>query len=261
MKLPPLEINQVTGEAIIPAAWRTIIERCCELKEAIDHASRWPESTPWRHTVQAILSEHGLSIDDVPHHAAVGGNLPDKFALMLGGSRIFGLRDRPHTQRETSIVPAWATLGWVRKEAYANTPKMEADERLKAANTLPTDASSYVVEGIPLFMASEGKNRTQLQRYANTTRQAHLTVLGHRDYSHLRARPLAFAPGIVVLEDGDKYELLPFRSVSEDLLRAIGVKWSNSPSLKPWLGDAWCAGKPWRKGSSEKRIRVSLLSR
>lgn len=261
MKLPPFEINLVTGETTIPPAWRPIIERCCVLKEALDHANRWPESTPWRDTVQGILNEHGLSIEDVPTHSEVGGNLPDKFVLLLGSERIFGMRGRLKTQLETSSLPAWATLGWVRKETYAKTPTLPAHELLHAASTLPADASTYVVEGIPLFMGSEGKNRTQLQRLADVMRQSKLTIWGGRDISHLRARPLAFANGIVVLEDGLNYELLPFRSVSQSLLGAIGVKWADWPSFKPWLGKALSLGMPWKKGNIEQRIRIGLLRR
>lgn len=261
MKLKPFEINRVSGEVKVDLAWRPIIEQCCELKEAIDHASRWPTESPWKKTMENVLMRHDLAISDIPSHSSLKGNLPHHFACLLGGDSIFTVRNPIKENIGKVMAPAWSTLGWVRKPGYDKTPTLTTTELISKARSTPSDASTYVVGGIPLFMASEGKNRTQLQRFANAARETELTIFALRDVSTFCLRPLAFIPGLLVLEDANHCELLPFRAISKSLLIAIGVRWSKWPSFKPWVGEALKLGKPWEKGNVEKRIRIGLLTR
>lgn len=252
-------MDESQREIAIPVAWRPIVEGCCELKEAIDFASRWPISTQWGSEVKKILASHHLLISDIPKHSDLAANFPDHFACLLGGKSIFRLQRATSNAVQRTALPGWATLGWVRKDDYAATPTLGQQELMRALEKLPPDATTDVIAGIPLFMAGEGKNRTQIQRLSGARRETYLRVHERPNVALLTARPLAFAPGIVVLESGRGYELLPFRTASEPLLRAIGVNWVDTPCYRPWLGRALALGKPWMRGPIEKRVRLGLL--
>lgn len=83
MKLTPFKLDVASGVVEIAAAWQPIIEQCCELKEAIDHASRWRCDTPWKQAVEKILKQHDLAITDIPSHSELNCNFPDHFARLM----------------------------------------------------------------------------------------------------------------------------------------------------------------------------------
>ncbi len=276
--LPPLAPPvgaAVHGQAVavsIDARWRPLLSRACELKEALDHLVRWPAQAARNEGVRQCLVAHGLPAQGAAIvHSEFRFSCPDHFAgALLGGW--FG-----HQGQGLAVgwcaIPPWAVLGWVRQDGFEVTADMTtAQLRAKAAQVDAEQAadprfSTYGVEGIPLFWAGEGKNRTQLFRLANLPRNTLLRLYSRPRLERFCVRRLPLFPSIAVLEyhSGER-DILPFGDLSIDLLSAIGVRyvvrpswaglwtlWAELRALHGWRQAAWCI---WKGGSA---VRLALL--
>lgn len=266
------------GQAVavsIDARWRPLLNRACELKEALDHLLRWPVQAARNEGMSNCLAVHGLRAQDAE---AVQGefrySFPDHFAGALLGSW-FGHHGQDRAVGWCSIPP-WAVLGWVRKDAYKATVDLSATMLQETATQVDAQQpaeriTTYGVEGIPLFWAGEGKNRTQLFRLANLPRNAPLLLYPRPRLERFCVRRLRIFPGIAVLEyhSGER-DILPFADLSIELLCAMGVRHVARPSLAA-LWTLWSqlgALHGWRqaarlvpKGASAVRLALLKESR
>ncbi len=258
--LPPLTLER-TGP-FVPEAWRSLVEPLCELKEALDHAVRWPDNTPPRSRVAQVLAWHGLT----PQQAASlkTSHLPDHFARHLLGDWFRAVGEPVGTWARTSLPP-WCTLGWVRKDAYRLTPE-RPQARLRAmvdeihADDAAMDATAHGLEGVPVFWAGEGKNRCQLYRLAGRARVGRLTLYPTPDLSTWRMAPVLGAQHVVALIRPDGHvQLLPFGRISRPLLKALGVGWTRRLVLRPWI-ESLQRGQPMPNSQAEYRLRQSILA-
>ena len=261
-KLPEFYI--AAGQAVIDQRWFELVAMTSQLKEALDHAVRWDSSGPHDADIEEVLQRYQLSRSDLQDGTKLRVGAPHAFAKLLAGKWL--------TYAQTTSVlpqvsvPPWSILGWVRKDGYRLTPALSAAQlqvEVDRIEATPADAdlTTHGMEGVPLFWAGEGKNRTQLYRLADRQRVSKLTLYKRPSLSALKACPLIWAPGIVVLRSADRgVELLPFGDLSKPLLQAIGVKWSNLPSLSAWRA-AFRLGRFWQLVRDEKRLRLSLLRR
>lgn len=258
--LPPLTLER-TGP-FVPEAWRSLVEPLCELKEALDHAVRWSDSTPPHGRAAQVLATHGLTLQQAA--ALKTSHLPDRFARHLLGDWFAAAGDPVATWARTSLPP-WCTLGWVRKDAYRLTPE-RPQPRLRAlvdelhADDSAMDATAHGLAGIPIFWAGEGKNRCQLYRMAGRARVGQLTLHAAPDLSAWRLAPVLGARQMVALIGPDgRVQLLPFGRVSKPLLLALGMTWRPRPVLRPWI-ESLQRGQPMPHAQAEYRLRAAILA-
>lgn len=247
-KLVKASSARPTGEVIVSPLWKPLLEEICLLKEALDHATRWQgkgENEVW---VQSALQRNGLDLSQFSEASHWHGpKFPDKFIHLLLGKHM--VRARPSEAEDLGPVemPSWAVVGWVRKGDYKETPTLSTAELESLANqanehpeVLPTEG----FEGVPFFLAGEGKNRTQLQRLAGVPRVCHLVMHPRPAFEAFRARPVALLPWAVALEHPDyPTEVLPFGELSKKLLQALGVPWTDKASWKALLALRHSCGK------------------
>ena len=257
---PPSPTLERTGP-FVPDGWRSLVEPLCELKEALDHAVRWPERMARHGRAAQVLSTHGLTLQQAA--ALRTSHLPDRFARHLLGDW-FAATGEPVGTWERSSLPPWCTLGWVRKDAYRLTPE-RPQARLRAlvdelhADPEAMDATAHGLAGIPLFWAGEGKNRCQLYRLAGRARVGRLSLYPAPDLSAWRLAPVMGARHVVALIAPDgRVQLLPFGRASRPLLLALGVTWRPRPVLRPWI-ESLQRGQPMPHVQAEYRLRASIL--
>ncbi|WP_295551009.1 hypothetical protein [uncultured Pseudacidovorax sp.] len=258
--LPPLTVER-TGP-FVPDAWRPLIEPVCELKEALDHAVRWPDSTPARGRAAQVLALHGMTLQQAA--ALKTSHLPDRFARHVLGDWFAASGEPVGTWARTSL-PHWCTLGWVRKDAYRVTPD-RPQARLRAlvdelhADDGAMDATAHGLSGIPIFWAGEGKNRCQLYRLAGRARVGRVTLYPAPDLSAWCLAPVLGARHMVALIAPDgRVQLLPFGRASKPLLSALGVRWRSRPVIRPWV-ESLQRGQPMPHAQAEYRLRAAVLA-
>jgi len=222
----------------IAAQWQPWVNRACELKEAIDHLMHWPVQAADSDWATRCLVANGLRLEDA---SAVQGkflcNFPDHFGGALMGSW-FGFPRGESSDAGWCSIPHWAVLGWVRKDDYQATPEMPLEQLQRKtaevdAQPLAAGPTTYAIEGIPLFWAGEGKNRTQLFRLANRPRTTPLRIYPRpRGFERCVVRRVRLFPCLAVLEYGSgARDILPFGRLSIDLLTAVGVRYRAQPSF------------------------------
>lgn len=232
---------------VIDPIWRKSVERACLLKDALDHAIRWPEKCYGIPSIESTLLKVGFVSADFAHGGhKLGPQQPDMFVKLLMG-QWFSRQDKKGEAIGCVRVPAWSVMGWVRKDSYAETPTLPLDEIKQLAKDVPSGAtksdpapSLNCIGGIPLFFAGEGKNRAQLFRLAERPYDSVCTWYSAPDVKKFVAARLVMTKNIVVLrgidEDGRRFaDILPFGKLSTELLAAAGVSRQARPSLSGWL--------------------------
>lgn len=246
-----------TTRVCIDPDWKPLLTEVCELKDALDHAFRWHGKGGNEQWINSALKRHGLELDDFRWGSGADGpHFAEEFVQMLLGAEF------THTgiskPSQMMVIPPWAVLGWVRKDGYMTTPS-ESCKRLKFEardlNNWDTNAYTSYWAGFPLFRAGEGKNRTQLQRLAGVHRRAPVYEMPFPDLKGFVARPVPFLPWAVAIHS-DKFEVqvLPFRKITEELVKKLGLAWSPTPSWVALL-KLMCLINPlqlsrWRKQQS-----------
>lgn len=266
-----LERSPALSRLVIDARWRCLIEEVCVLKEAIDHASRWPDESRHRPWIGETLKRVGLEAGDFQNRTFGSAlEMPHSFlALVLGGW--FSYRaEASVTFRGLAEIPEWAVVGWLRIDQHRHTSALHKDQIASRATKVQSEYNdrekvfTYGFEGIPLLWAGEGKNRTQLFRMAGLPRRSELILYPRPDASEFVASRLLGMPGITVLSKDGRSEVLPFGDLSRRLLIAMGVRWSDVPNLKGW-GSLRCSGRRLSLASvarlvgHEKRARLALM--
>ena len=267
-----LEKGRELSRLSIDECWRSLIEEVCVLKEALDHVTRWPahaHEQPWIAEALRKVGLHETDFEDTKTEPGLGA--PHSFVKLVLGSW-FTYRDTTsEIFRGLADMPEWSTVGWVRKDAYRHTSAMPQPEIVATAREVLASYNerervrTYGFEGIPLLWAGEGKNRTQLFRMAGVPRRSELVLYPRPDVSGLVASRLLGMPGMTVLTRGGVSEVLPFGDLSRRLLLAMGVRWSEKPSLKGWPNMRSCGGMSLglsnlaRLGRDEKRTRLAMI--
>ncbi len=236
----------------VDARWRPLLVQASALKEALDHGLRWKGPHATDDWVRDVLAANGIDLDHarpLASEAALKCAFPDHFAQLLLGSW-FRAGDEYRSVGWVTI-PEWSVLGWVRKDQYRNTVldsaatlrlKINGLERRVAdaeaiGDSTAVGPTTHAIEGIPLFWAGEGKNRTQLYRLGQVPRTTPLHVYPRpKTLDGLRVRRVAGFKGLAALEfpRGD-LEVLPFGDLSEAFLGALGVHLHSRPSVRAGL--------------------------
>lgn len=202
--LPHPQVKQgdmnTVGSVSIDPAWKSLLEDACVLKEALDHVLRWRDQGPNKQWVNTALEQHGLCVESFRWGSAgLGPQNPLTFGKMLLGSWISPMSET----KCMGIVrmPPWAVIGWVRKDQYQMTPQMSrAKLQETVACVCDEKPSSYGFEGIPLYWAGEGKNRTQLFRLADAPRLSVLTLYARPSFAKFKIRPVVGLPWAIAFE-------------------------------------------------------------
>lgn len=225
-------------EVTIDERWRPLLEEVCILKEALDHATRLGithENSEW---IESVFTAHGLN----PMHFAEvsfshGPQMPSDFMDILLGSWFDQHRLASHKGElvvPNASLPAWATVGWLRKPKYRKTLNLPHDQLIAAVQrTYSQSAETMGFYGTPFFLAHEGKNRTQLHRLANAARLSKLNMRTAPPFREFTLRPVPFVSWGVALEHPERpTEILPFGALSKRLLLALGAGWNERPYAK-----------------------------
>lgn len=218
----------------IDPSWRPILEEICLLKDALDHAFRWHGQGGNETWINDALRPHGLDLNDFAEGTKEDGpNLPDSFLDLLLGKWVFHSTLTPKVQMME--VPPWAVLGWVRKDEYRKTPSLPMEElKLKAVevnDSCGATSNADVWTGLPLYLAGEGKNRTQLHRLAEVDRLTRVSEHPFPDIEGFTASPVPFFPWAVAIQSNrHRLQVLPFRALTERLVLKLGMKWNPKPS-------------------------------
>lgn len=168
------------------------------------------------------------------------------------------------------VIPPWAVLGWVRRQAYMDTPAAsKKTQKFEARDVNEWDKLAYTFywSGFPLFLAGEGKNRTQLQRLAGVHRRAPVYEMPFPVIQGFVASPVPFFPwAVAIRSDTHTVQVLPFRQLTEPLVKKLGLQWCSKPSwaalLKlPFLVSPrqlvqWARIKPVRNVGHLLRMRL-----
>lgn len=262
---------------VVPVAWQKMAEEACVLKEALDHVMRWYEKSIGAKWIEESLDREGLIIPDFElADLRNAPGMPFSFGqLLLGRWYTYG-NEGTGESHESVDIPPGCVLGWSRKDEYQPTPSLsQADMVAKASvvaisSTGSSNVTTWGFEGLPLYWAGEGKNRTQLFRLAGMTRNSPLTLFALPDVSRMVARPVARMPGLTALHRKDeqgrlKVDILPFSALSRRMLSALGVAWSDRPSFRAWLAMKDAGRDPLklsglvRLRSSETRLRLAMI--
>ena len=212
--------------------WKPLLTDITRLKDALDHACRWHGVGGNEKWINAVLFKHGLAIEDFEGTSHDNGpHFPDSFVFMLLGVEFrqkFGAGGS-----KTMLIPPWAVLGWVRKDAYSVTPskpmkQMKFDAR--DANDWDPEGYTNFWTGFPLFLAGEGKNRTQLHRLAGVHRRAPVHEMPFPVIEGFVASPVPFFPWAVsIRSQTHPVQVLPFRGITQELVTKLGLRWSPEP--------------------------------
>lgn len=234
-------------QLVIDPKWREPVELACQLKDALDHAIRWPKDSAGHKSIESTLRQVGFATSDflLGRHD-LGPKNPNHFAQLLMG-HWFSISEEDHPIGFVQ-VPAWSVMGWVyHHDWYVKTPELPLAEIIRLANSVPSHAtkndpapSLSCLGGIPLFFAGEGKNRAHLFRLAQRPYVAGCKWYSLPPVENYTATRLAGTTNIVVLRGVDKngrlfVEILPFGDLSRRLLEAAGVSWKNRPSYFGWF--------------------------
>lgn len=221
-----------TSRVIIDPSWKPLLTKITTLKDALDHAFRWHGDGGNEAWINAALRQHGLDLDDfLGTHHTQGPHFGDFFVQMLLGPEF---RMRIGEERGQDIeIPPWAVLGWVRKDEYRETPARPIRQLKEAArdvNSCEAEASTSFWSGFPLFLAGEGKNRTQLHRLAGVHRRAVVREMPFPALDGFVASPVPFFPWAVsIRSDAHPVHVLPFRELTQELVAKLGLRWSPDP--------------------------------
>lgn len=221
-----------TLRVFIDPSWKPLLTKITTLKDALDHAFRWQGDGGNEAWINAALRQQGLDLDDFQDtHHTQGPHHGDYFVKMLLGPE-FHLRMWEERGQDIKIPP-WAVLGWVRKDDYRETPS-RAMRQLKAAardvNSRDTKAYTNFWSGFPLFLAGEGKNRTQLHRLAGVHRRSVVREMPFPALDGFVASPVPLFPWAVsIRSDAHPVQVLPFRKLTQDLVAKLGLQWSPEP--------------------------------
>jgi len=224
--------------------WRPVLDRVCELKEALDHALRWrqPDNDHW---IAKSLEREGVDLTlvrEAASDASYGADVPSHFVVLLTG-KWFSQEEAPEDVGWLQ-VPAWSVIGWVRKEEDRLTPMSSQSEieiqaaqldALVVADELVHNGPprTWGIQGLPLFCASEGKNRAQLYRLADLPRTCPVMLLPCPDLARYCVRRVRLRPDVAVLQYPDvAVDLLPFGDLSISLLTAMGVPFERIRSMR-----------------------------
>ena len=232
MKLTPIasQTGAPTWRARIDPSWKPLLTKITTLKDALDHAFRWHGDGGNEKWINEVLAYHGLALEhfaEASHEQ--GPHFPDRFVQRLMGVE-FRLRCGSEAEHKM-VIPPWAVLGWVRKEAYRNTPNAHIKTRkfeARDANAWDPAAHTSYWRGFPLFLAGEGKNRAQLQRLAGVHREAPVYEMPFPVIPGFVASPVPFFPWAVAIRSSTHpVQILPFRRITEELVKKLGMRWSN----------------------------------
>jgi hypothetical protein len=225
-------------EVTVDERWRPLIEDVCILKEALDHATQLGITNENDEWVETVFKAHGLS---TRHFAKAcpsdGPQMPMEFMRILLGTWFF---EHSRTCQDEDVLvtkaslPPWATVGWVRKTNYRKTLNLPPVQLIAAVQLSYTHSAETIgYFGTPFFLASEGKNRTQLHRLANAPRLSKLLMRKAPPFNELTLRPVPFVSWGVALEHPQRRtEILPFGTLSKRLLLALGATWDDRPYFK-----------------------------
>jgi hypothetical protein len=231
--VPPLSIRGAPVlRAFIDPRWKPLLTKITTLKDALDHAFRWHGDGGNEEWINSVLRLHGLELEHFHGTSHLEGpHFPDSLVFMLLGVEFrtsFGTGGNPMMD-----VPSWAVLGWVRKEAYRATPSAPMKKRkfdARDANDWDPEAYTNFFSGFPLFLAGEGKNRTQLHRLAGVHRRAPVHEMPFPVIEGFVASPVPFFPwAISIRSDSHPVQVLPFRGLTQDLVSKLGLNWSDEP--------------------------------
>lgn len=229
----PLALQEFpTLRLFIDPGWKPLLTKITTLKDALDHAFRWQGGGGNEAWINAVLRQHGLDLDDFQDsHHTEGPHTGDFFVQMLLGPE-FHMRMSEELGQDIKIPP-WAVLGWVRLDGYRETPSRSLRQLKEAARDVNSRSANVYTSfwsGFPLFLAEEGKNRTQLHRLAGLHRRA---VVGEMPFPALKgfvARPVPFFPWAVsIRSELHPVQVLPFRELSQNLVAKLGLRWSPEP--------------------------------
>ena len=160
--------------------------------------------------------------------------------MLLGGNFRRSVKVK---NKALMVLPPWAVLGWVRKDAYRDMPMASREELLARVASIrdwqrpgayPEEIpSTEYWDGFPLFMAAEGKNRAQLHRLAGVDRLAPVVCMPFPSVEGFAARPMIGLPWAVVVESNTfPARVLPFRRLTEALVKKLGLRWDTKTSWK-----------------------------
>ena len=231
MKLTPIpsQTGAPTWRARIDPSWKPLLTQITTLKDALDHATRWHGAGGNEVWINEVLGHHGMKLE---HFAeafhAEGAHQPHKFVEKLLGAE-FRIKYMAEGER-MMVIPPWAVVGWVREHDYQDTPNKSMTTKKSVARAMAVDekAKTAVWKDFPLFLAEEGKNRTQLHRLAGVHRQSPVFEMPFPVIHGFVASPVPFFPWAVAIRSSTHpVQILPFRRITEELVKKLGMRWSN----------------------------------
>ncbi len=267
-----LDRRRVPPVVHIDASWRPLIEEVCILKEAIDLARMDLPIARRMSWVSEALHKVGIEVDDFEDKRISSGlGMPHSFMKLVMGSWCSYGEESSEIFRGLAEMPEWAIVGWLRLEQYGRTSSLTQAmivQKAKAVLAAYNDREkvlTYGFEGLPLMWAGEGKNRTQLFRLAGLARRSELILYPRPDLSGFTGRRLLGKQGFTVLSGAGQTNVLPFGDLSRRLLTAMGVRWSDLPTLAGWTEMRTAGGEKLgltdlaKIGRDEKRLRLALV--
>ncbi|CAN7639379.1 hypothetical protein LJR129_004937 [Acidovorax sp. LjRoot129] len=266
---PPLSFRgSPDPRAFIDPGWKPLLTQITTLKDALDHAFRWQGEGGNEEWINAVLRRHGLALEHFKGTShQEGPHFADRFVFMLLGVEFRSKFGNGGDQMMT--IPPWAVLGWVRKESYRDTPSAPMKKlKFEARDANEWDPEGYTSfwSGFPLFLAGEGKNRTQLHRLAGVHRRAPVHEMPFPVIEGFVASPVPFFPwAVAIRSETHPVQVLPFRGLTQDLVGRLGLQWSHKPC---WRALAKLMGmvRPlefarWRKLGPGRGLGVYLQMR
>lgn len=224
----------------IDDSWRPLLNEIVTLKDALDHVMLWKQDGESQEWLRNALEPFELAPSDfAPALPLLGPCTPDLFVQMLLGGNFRRTVQAKH--KALMVLPPWAVLGWVRKNEYREMPMASREELLARVASIKDwqRPGAYPEEiphtefwdGFPLFMAAEGKNRAQLHRLAGVDRMAPVVCMPFPSVEGFVARPMIGLPWAVVVESNAfPARVLPFRRLTEPLVKKLGLRWDARPS-------------------------------
>lgn len=220
--------------------WKESIEPITLFKDAIDRVieagTKLHEKMPVSEKDRLLLAEQGIHAALLRARYSSGsasGQVPMNFIGLILGPFCEGVLE-PVKQ---VYVPPWTTLGW--KSKHFGKKEYEADERekLNAREEIEKHsgkpASGTCFNGIPLFIAGEGKNRCSFHRQYELDQLIWFYRGIYPNPCELLMQPVLSRINLVMLhwtkENTRLSTLLQFPKLSVKLLEMYGVKWSPTP--------------------------------
>lgn len=233
----------------IDESWRPIVQPITHFKDAIDRVREGESAIV--DSDRELLKSYGINAAELralPKGAFDGPArhltaYPDGLAGFILGT-FGGAYSSPTT---LAHVPAWATLGWLRKPGYLNASRPTSDEargRLakiyRETRRDRKDGTVTCFGGIPLFVCGEGKNRGAFHRDHSFRQLVRIRLAPFPIADHLTLQRVAFHHDLLALhcrtaQGITETALLPFGSLSVPVLESYGVQWR--PGV--WRGILW----------------------